>query len=486
MALTPISLGLRSNPGRHEAISAARLINCYAEDVGDQGKIRFPVVAADGFDSFATLAGGSPPRAMLAFSDTVLYLVAGAKLLSVSGSGSVAEIGDNAIAGSGRVTMARNRKTPNAQVAIVVAGQNSFSILENSVRTTVAMPADTAPLVAVAALDGYFLLLLESGEWYVTAIDEGTDIDEIEFAKAESNPDGLVAGAIRGASAVLFGDRSTEFFTNTGTGDFPFSRETAISIGCYAAATVAEIVVPREGGTSDTVAFVATDSKGSYAGVMLLDGYTGAKISSHAVDRAIRKEPDKASLRGFTWTSDGHCFYCLTGSSFTWVYDTATGLWHERQSAGLPRWRIATATTFAGRTIVGDTTLGRLYWMRPDLFDAANPSVLTFRHLNDDGNSWLVTRARPLGTAAAPEKPIKFTRCGQSKANGKVMRFDISNAVMEDGVGVPMTVIPPAVHAWPQPMRFYATHVYALPGVSQNAKAKGIQALAVDAVTLKE
>ena len=54
MALTPISLGLRSNPGRHEAISAARLINCYAEDVGDEGKIRFPVVAA-------TASTASPP-----------------------------------------------------------------------------------------------------------------------------------------------------------------------------------------------------------------------------------------------------------------------------------------------------------------------------------------------------------------------------------------------------------------------------------------
>ena len=91
-------------------------------------------------DSFAALTGGSAPRAMLAFSDSVLYLVAGAKLLSVSGSGSVAEIGNDAIAGSGRVTMARNRKTPNAQVAVVVAGENHFSILENGVRTTIAMP----------------------------------------------------------------------------------------------------------------------------------------------------------------------------------------------------------------------------------------------------------------------------------------------------------------------------------------------------------
>lgn len=40
MALQNISLGVRSNPERTNDDGAAVLINCFAEDVGEEGKAR--------------------------------------------------------------------------------------------------------------------------------------------------------------------------------------------------------------------------------------------------------------------------------------------------------------------------------------------------------------------------------------------------------------------------------------------------------------
>ena len=47
-----------------------------------------------------------------------------------------------------------------------------------------------------------------------------------------------------------------------------------------------------------------------------------------------------------------HTYYCITGSSFTWVYDTVTDAWHERASYGLDRWRAVCGTTFGTTNIV--------------------------------------------------------------------------------------------------------------------------------------
>ncbi len=55
MPVVPINIGVRSNPGRHGQDSAARLINCYAEEAGAEGKMRFPIYASDGLLAFSAL-----------------------------------------------------------------------------------------------------------------------------------------------------------------------------------------------------------------------------------------------------------------------------------------------------------------------------------------------------------------------------------------------------------------------------------------------
>jgi hypothetical protein len=489
MPLTPITLGVRSNPGQTGAISAARMVNAYAQDVGDEGKIRFPIIACDGFEAwsstFGAISGSGTIRGGFVLSDSAMYVVSGTRIIKLNTSGSPTEI-TGSITASGLITMARNRKEPNAQIAIASSVGNAFYILENDTLTdltaTITGLGSAGTLQSVTALDGYFILYFDNGEFYITSIDEGSTIDSLEFAKSESNPDGGVKCLTRGRDVVLAGAQSTEFWQNTGAADFPFERVTSADYGCYAAASMVKVTLAKPGGeVADTICMCATDAEGAFAGVVMLNGYSAVKISDAAVDRSVTNETDKTTIRGFARTERGRTFYTLRGSTFTWVFDFSTGFWHERTSDGLAFWRIWNAFTFNGMSIVADYTLAKLYKSLPTLFASGADSVVTLKHSNNNGNSWLVTRtAKTLSGSSNLTQRTKFNRLGQSKEDGKVFNIAISNAVMEDGTGNSMTVQPPAVHAWPNRMRFFNMWIDTIPGGSQTSTPKGITGLAVN------
>jgi len=108
MALEPISLGIRSNPGRDGADGAARLINCYVENAGDEGKAKYPIYACEGFTSFGTVSSGGLTRALLNLDGSTMYGVSGQRIFRVNQSGTCTDMA--AFATSGHVTMARNRR----------------------------------------------------------------------------------------------------------------------------------------------------------------------------------------------------------------------------------------------------------------------------------------------------------------------------------------------------------------------------------------
>lgn len=474
MPMTPIALGLRSNPGRANADGAARLINCYAEDAGDEGKIRFPIYACEGFDAFGTVPSGGDTRALLAFNTSSAYGVSGQQLIKVDQAGSVTVLG--AFATSSTVQMVRNRKSPNAQIGIVSA-DGLFRIIDTTDDSVVTPTIPSGTMFhGIAQLDGYFILTQLNGEWYITAIDNGTNIDELDFARAESNPDGLVAPSVRGSDLVLFGTKSTEFWQNTGNGDFPFERSTSQSYGCYAHGTVKEV--------DGTIIFAATNGDGAYWGIRMLGGYDAQKISTHAVDRAVQAEASAGTLKSTVWSVNGHTFYAISGTAFTWVYDTVTGLWHERQSDGLSRWRVSEVCQFGSRILCGDYSTGQLFTMSTSVY-VASDSVVNLYHSNDNGETYVGPRARTIGGTSNRTQRFRWNRLGQSKEDGKVIKIEITNAVKEDTMGVSMTIIPPHVHAYPSPMKFQALYADIIPGSSQNARPKGITGLSVDAYAVK-
>jgi hypothetical protein len=481
MTKTPVSLGVQSNPGRVPAAGVARLINCYAEDAGQEGKVRYPVYAHNGFDLYVTLSGGEAIRQALDFDETRLYVAAGARIWKVTDS-ATATLLSGTISASGVVTMARNRKAPDAQIGLVTS-DGHYYILDTTddSLTEVLLPVDAAAVVALCVFIGYFVLLTANGEFYVTSLDEGSDIDDLDFAAAEANPDGGSDCKTRGQDLVLFGPKSIEFWSVAVDADFPVQRAAAINIGCWLKARSCELVTVKDGGLTDTIAFLGTNSEGAFLGVMLLDGYGAVKISTSEVERAIRTEPDTDTIRLFPHTENGHVFLIVTGSSFTRAYDTTTGFWHEKASNGLDRWRPVTSTAFADKVILGDYETGLLYRSRCDLYDASNDCAIQLRHSNDNGETWNATRTKTISESSNPKQRIKFNRLGMSKEDGKVLELTMTRAIVENGTDVSMVITTPAVHSYPNPMKFDALYVDAITGVSKTSNSKGIMQLTIDA-----
>jgi len=275
-----------------------------------------------------------------------------------------------------------------------------------------------------------------------------------------------------------------QFWQNTGAADFPFERVTSAPFGCYAGGSMVNMVAAVDNVLVETVCFVGSNSDGAPVGVMLLDGYQARKISPPALDRLIRAEASPASIRGTTYTSNGHVFYTVSGTAWTWEYNATRGFWHERTSSGLDRWQIAAAAEFGGKTILGSNVAASLYQVSTSV-TPGSASTISLRHSNDRGYSWTSARTKAIGGAGERSTRVKYNRLGQSKEDGKVMELTISNAVLEAGTANSMTIVTPAVHAYPNDVRFHALYVDVTAGASLTDESKGAIGLATDMEVLR-
>lgn len=365
---TPITMGTKSNLGRFGGPDGgARLVNCYAEAIGQEGEITWPIYPIDGQIDYATFDHGTV-RGQLVFDDLdVMLVVCGSILYQLvkNADGTVTQTTLGGILEDGLVTMARNRNAA-PMAAIVTGGTDGvgggYYIYQSGALTQPLDPDLPAPS-CVTWIDGYFVFGIPDGRWFISNIDDKT-VDAIDFASAESHPGGLKRAAVRGRDLVLFGLRGTEFWRDTGATPFPFERTTATDQGLLAAGSVATL--------EETLFYVATDGT-----VRRLDGYTGTRISEPSQEQAIANEPDPSAVTAIGVRRRGHSFYILSGTNFTFAYDATTQRWHERKSYGLDYWRCATYAEWDGDDIFGSATEAKLYKSHQDYHDESGDPLIT-------------------------------------------------------------------------------------------------------------
>lgn len=103
-------------------------------------------------------------------------------------------------------------------------------------------------------------------------------------------------------------------------------------------------------------------------------GYIGQRVSTHAVEWQIQQYGDLSETTAYTYQQDGHSFYVLNfpAANTSWVFDAATGAWHERAyfvDGAYQRHRANNQCSFGGTTIVGDYENGNIYALDPNTFD---------------------------------------------------------------------------------------------------------------------
>lgn len=364
MAIVPISLTNKSNPARFKQGGSAQLLNCYVEQIGKEGKVPWAVYASDGLQGFGFLQNVSPGLGCRAgiVVDGAIYVVAGVSLYKVLSTGEQKLIGSMSISTTAPVFMERNRRaTPD--IAVVCDGLMYYC--RGDVLTQVTDSDLLAP-ITLAFSDGYFGITTAQNAWQIGAIDDGSAWDGLDFATADADPDSLVRIAAMQAQFMLFGDESLEIWADVGNADFAYQRSTSLEIGLLAANSVATV--------EQTLAWVAHDRTVR----MLGQGYSAVRISTPAVERAVQSVADPSTIEATSWVSNGHTFYKITCPDWTWVYDTVTQLWHQRQSYGRNNWRISFVLAFGEKLIAGDALTGSLFEMSPEFFDdAGDPLVST-------------------------------------------------------------------------------------------------------------
>ena len=357
-----------------------RMVNLYPEATPENGKTAGFLNRAPGLRFLATLGGG-PVRGLWQFG-AYGYAVSGNTLYRVDSAWTATVLGT--VSGSGPVSMSDN----GTQLFVACNPRSYIYNATTNVFAEITDP-DFPGAVTVGYLDGYFVFNEpNSQKIWVTQLLDGTSVDPSDFASAEGSPDGLLAVAIDHREAWLFGTNTVEVWYDSGAAAFPLERIQGAfnELGCAAPYSVAKM--------DNGLFWLGSDARGNGM-VYRANGYTGQRISTHAVEYAIQSYATISDAIGYTYQQDGHSFYVLlfpTGDA-TWVYDVATGGWHERarfENGQFYRHASNCQMNYNGEIVVGDYDNGNLYAFDLDVYaDNGNPQkwLRSWRALSSDQNT---------------------------------------------------------------------------------------------------
>lgn len=198
----------------------------------------------------------------------------------------------------------------------------------------------------VHELDGYFIFVdPETDQFYISAIDDGTSLDALDFSSADSNPDNIVTHRVSHRQLWLFGELSTELWIDSGDIAFPFVRYNSytIDVGCMGKRAAIK--------AADTLFWLGQTERGGGI-VYMAAGNQPQRVSTTAVEQSLLSSSDLSQATMWTYQIEGHEFIAINapGLETTWVYDAATQLWCERAEwfEGWQPLRSGLVTAFAG------------------------------------------------------------------------------------------------------------------------------------------
>lgn len=328
--------------------------------------------------------GGGPIRGLWSpqLTGQEAYVVSGFSFYKIDTNYQATFLGN--VLGSGPVSI-----TDNGTQIFIAA--NPFGYIYNMTTNVFAQITDPdfAGASTVGFLDGYFVFTQPNSQvFWVTNLLDGTSVEPLNFASAEGSPDDLVGLIVDHREVWLFGTSSVEVWYNAGTVGFPLERIQGAfnEIGCAAAYSIAKL--------DNGLFWLGSDARGQGI-VYRANGYTGTRVSTHAVEWQIQQYGNISDAIGYTYQQDGHSFYVLTfpSANATWVYDVATDNWHERASFSngeFGRHRSNCQMSFNNEIIVGDYNDSRIYAFDLDKYSddtAVQKWLRSWRALPPDANN---------------------------------------------------------------------------------------------------
>lgn len=447
---TSTSPGLRSSEG------AGRLINCYAEPIGEGGRAIATRHRSPGLTNFGTTSR-TGCRGFMEVSGT-LYAAFSGQLEKFSTAGG-ASTNVGTLNGTKKGFFARNNAATPDKVFVDPDG-NIYTFTPTA--TTSGFDADLPAANSVTDLDGYLVFTIGDGRAFATDLNS-TSVNALSFGKAEAKPDGLTRGVTWGQRLLLCGPETIEVWTDQGLTPFPFARSEVIPTGIAGPYCITGF----ERNFSKGIFIVAADNT-----VRQLNGYTFEKISTPDLDGLIEGVSDKTELEMCSYISRGHAFIELSSTTWTWVYNINNQKWHERKKYLGTRSRITNTYYAFSKWLCGDTETGNVQqivntaaleianplvcevWSAPvekfpnrvrvasAYFDfavgvgeasgtdpiATDPTV-EISWSDDGGQTFSTPRQRKLGRQSRGLTRIRVNQCGQTGSQGRIWKVTMSDPV---------------------------------------------------------
>jgi len=250
------------------------------------------------------------------------------------------------------------------------------------------MPSNDGPFTGadvVDVVDNYFVYNRPNTQQFGASSPLSPISPSLSFSSKDGAPDNLVSLIVDHREVYLLGEVSSEVWVDSGLFPFAFQRipGTSTQHGIAAKFSVARL--------GNSFAYLSKNIRGD-GQVMMMNGYTPTRISTHAVENSI-EGAYIADARAWTYLIEGHEVYVVSFPTIdlTWAYDIATGMWHkwlwiDSQNV-FHRHRGNCHTHFQGVNIVGDHTNGQLYMLDPNNYTDSGDEIRRVRrapHLISD------------------------------------------------------------------------------------------------------
>jgi len=367
---------------RELRVNAQKLVNLYPVVEGDAAKSRVALYSTPGLKPYKSIGLG-PCRSNGVVFWNKAYFVSGAELIQISDNDTAVVVGTLAT-NYGRVIMDVGRN-------VIGLTDGRYCYYYDGTTFGVVTDVDFPYLCDwIVNIRGFWIANQTSSDTFtVSDVDNITSWSALNFATAERKPDRTKAMMAIGNILLLVGESSIEAFRLTGNAAFPFEPELGFisNWGIHAPYSLAK------GGES--AFWLGQTDEGAYA---VMEGSINAgfrKVSNQGIEDIIARLGTNfgvADAEGFCIYDKASLFYVLTFplADATLVLDTATGVWHERKSPGIGRWRVGGYVFFNNKHIVGDYESGQFYTLDRDCYTDAGEAIertLRTQHIFDpEGN----------------------------------------------------------------------------------------------------
>lgn len=227
-----------------------------------------------------------------------------------------------------------------------MAANGMAFVFADGLFTAISLPEGEA-VVDLDQINGYVILLTPSGRFYW--LEPGsTIVGALNFATAESSPDGAIAIRRLGDEFWIFGTQTVEPWQPTGDADLPFQRAVGrvYDRGCLHRDTVRRF--------DNSLVWVGDDL------IVYRGGAVPQAISDNGISERLRLRSGDPSA--WTFGYDGHKFYVLRiPGQGTFGYDATTAQWSEFASLNESTWLPHVGYEIDGAVVCGSWKTGKIY-----------------------------------------------------------------------------------------------------------------------------